>query len=285
MSAPWKSRFSNQKRNMPSYASGRRSVARARLSTARAGLYGPGHRAPAVRTAPMSLQRQVRALVASKKRDAADVTRNTATLTVTTISCLTSSADFTLAGSSTGLLDMDGDECLINSIRIKGGLSNPASLVLDQVGITDTMVRFLVVWFNKPLLVASAAGTLPPITEVLVGDTIVSLPVTAAANGGRFVILSDRTFNIGTNAHQAVTAVGYARDSGRSRHVFDYTVKVDKRIKFAAPSASGAATSGGHYDSDVAAGRVDRGLLVLYVQSAGSSSASVTMYTRLNYTG
>lgn len=231
-----------------------------------------------------SFVRQLRALVASKKKDAADVTRDTASQT-TTICCLTSSTASATAASGTGLLDLDGDECLINSVRFKGEYQNTATLDLDPAGDTDVIVRKLVVWFNKPLLVASAAGTLPPITEVLITDEINSLPVTAAANGGRFTILSDKRWNLGTNTYQAVTAVGHARVSGRSFQHFDYTVKVNKMCKFAASSVSG--TPAGHYDSDVIPGRIDKGLLVVYnmVIGGGVFTVADNTVTRLNYTG
>lgn len=244
--------------------------------------------AVAVPRAPRSstLEQQVRALIASKKRDAADVTRTTASLTTTVASCLTSSTADSTAASGTGLLDMDGDECLINNVRMKGSLTNVATLDLDPAGDFDASVRKLVVWFKKPLLVASAAGTLPPITEVLVADTITSLPVTDSANGGRFIILSDKKWNLGTNTYQAVTAVGHARVQGRSQQYYDYFVKVNKRCKFAAPSQSGS-NAGGHYDSDVTAGRIDAGLLVCYTQVQVGVVSSITdvAYTRLNYTG
>lgn len=244
--------------------------------------------APMPRMRASTLETQVRALIASKKREAADVTRTTASLAAgTTISCLTSSTNFATAASGTGLLDMDGDECQINHVRMKGQFVNGAVLDLDPVGDCDTIVRKMVVWFNKPLLVASAAGTLPPITEVLIADTIDSLPVTDAANGGRFVILSDKKWNIGTNTYQAVTAVGHARVSGRTSQFYDYVVKVNKRCKFAGVSQSGS-NPGGHYDSDVTPGRVDRGLLVCYTQTSGVATgfnASEVSATRLNYTG
>lgn len=233
-----------------------------------------------------TLDQQVKALIAGKKRDAADVDRTTAGQAATTLSCLTSTTDFAVATSGTGLLDCDADEVLINNVRIKGILSNPAVLDLDAVGSTAVWVRQLVVWFYKPLLIASAAGTLPPITEVLVTDVISSLFVTDAANGGRFRVLSDKKWCMGDNTFQAATAVGHARVTGRSVQFCDYVVKVGKKCRFAAPSASGS-TAGGHYDSDVAAGRVDRGLLVLYTQVATSSPQfpTVSVDTRLNYTG
>lgn len=253
-------------------------AARSRISEVRASFRRPA-------AGGLSLDRQVKALIQSKKRDAADVTRTTAGQSSTTLACLTSSTNFATAASGTGLLDFDGDQCMINSVRLKGFFSLPAVLDLDPVGNFDTTVRKLVVWFYKPLLVASAAGTLPSITEVLVTDAIESLPVTAAANGGRFVILSDKKWNLGTNTYQAATAVGHSRCTGKSSQFYDYTVDVAKQCKFAAPSVSGA--GGGHYDSDVAAGRVDRGLLVCYTQVnvTGSLVPTDTCVTRLNYTG
>lgn len=234
-----------------------------------------------------SFNRQLKALIASKKRDAADVTRSDTDLTSTSIACLTSSTDFATAASGTGLLDGDADEMMINNVRIKGSFLNPAKLDLDPTGNADVVVRALVVWFNKPLLVASAAGTLPPITEVLVTDSVYSLPVTDAANGGRFKILSDKRFNLGSNTFQAATAVGHARVSGQTNHMVDYKVKVNRMCRFKSSSTSGS-NAGGHYDSDVSPGQVDRGLLVMYTMSNSVGEATTPqslLYTRLNYTG
>lgn len=237
-----------------------------------------------------SLSRQLKALISAKKRDAADVAQNFATPASGTLStCLTSSQGVTAtAPSSTGLMDTDADEVMINHVRIFGNATNVATLDLDPASGRDVNMRTLVVWFNKPLQVAVPAGSLPPITEVLVTDSINSMPVTDAANGGRFKILSDKTINLGTNTYQAATAVGHARIQGRTNQRINYTVKVGRMCKFKAPAASGASTAGGHYDSDVSAGQIDRGLLVMYVLSSdGGNGAVPTQYvtTRLNYTG
>lgn len=274
--------FVKKQRSAKTGTRGRTSAQQARVAGARARFMKQGRAAIQGR----SLETQVRALIASKKRDAADVDRTVADNATTYASCLTSSTNLTTAASGTGLLDMAGDECLINNVRIKGSLENQAFLDVDPTDQVDQIVRMMVVWFKKPLLVASAAGTLPPITEVLVTDTMDSLPVTDAANGGRFQVLSDRKWNLGTNTFAAVTAVGSARCTGKSRQPVDYTVKVNKMVKFAAPAQPGTA-AGGHYDSDVAAGRVDAGLLVMYVQTntAGPSVSTKNIFTRLNYTG
>lgn len=234
-----------------------------------------------------SFVRQLKALVASKRKDAADVARNVNPQSTTSIACLSSSTGFATAASGTGLLNLDGDECLINSVRIRGSLDNQGQIDVDRSSAVEQHIRQLIVWFNKPLLVASAAGTLPPITEVLVTDNIEALPVPANANGGRFVILSDRYFNMGTNTFAATTAVGAPAVNGTNYRIVDYTVKVNKMCKFKANSVSG--TPAGHYDSDVSPGQIDRGLLVMYTQVNTDGSATpnllVTMNTRLNYTG
>jgi len=225
--------------------------------------------------------KQVRALVASKKRDGSDVTRN-GTLTVTTASCLTSSTNFTTAASGTGLLDCDADEVMINSVRIKG-----VTLLDTKIGTPadhyPARIRQLVVWFNKPLLVASAAGTLPPITEVLVTDSIDSLPVTDAANGGRFKILSNKLIQLGMN--WGSTTVNTAQVVGPCLKSFDYTVKVGRMSRFKASSSPGT-NAGGHYDSDIAFGQVDKGLLVLYqLVDTADQDLTCNQTTRVNYTG
>lgn len=241
-------------------------------------------RAPATRVS-MSLGKQIRSLVASKKRDAADQERDVAVAGTTEIRCLTSSSAAGVAASGSGILDMDGDECLINKVRIKGEFTNLATLDLDPSNNKDGLIRQMVVWFNKPLLVASAAGTLPPITEVLTDDLIDALPISDAVNGGRFKILSNKVWNMGTNTFQANTAVGHARCSGRTHQQVDYTVKVGRVCKFAKPSRSGTLLAG-HYDSDVSDGRIATGLLVMYTQSSpGGNTLVGNLFTRLNYTG
>jgi len=260
-----------------------RSIARPNLLTRR--MRPRPYAARVARVITPAMNRQLKGLIAAKHRDGADVARISVALTATRAACLTSSTAFDTAASGTGLLDMDGDEALINSVRLCGIIANNAGLVLNQINVVDTLVRYLVVWFNKPLRVADANGTLPPITEVLMTDAISSLPVNAASNGGRFVILSDRLFNMGINLHQATTADGYVRNSGSSLQKYDYTVKVDKRVKFVA-NASAGASAGGTYDSDITAGRVSSGLLVLYIQTVYyGAGCDLSCHTRLNYTG
>lgn len=233
------------------------------------------------------LMRQVRGLLAAKTRDAADVTRSaTQTGSLTKSSCLTSSTNYSTAANGTGLLDTDADEVLINGVRIAGIMDNATTIDADPTGNFPTMVRQMVVWFNKPLQVAAAGGGLPAVTEVLVTDNIASMPVNASSNGGRFVILSDRTWNLGENVAGNTAGTGWNKSSGRNRFTYDYRVKVNKKCKFVAPAASGA-SAGGHYDSAASPGRVTTGLLVMYqlYVAAATSSTSNSCVTRLNYTG
>lgn len=235
---------------------------------------------------PNAFVRQLRALVAGKKKDAADVTRTTAAQTSTTISCLTSATDFATAASGTGLLDMDGDEALLNSVRIRQFIELECVEDVTPVGISDAMYRTIIVYFMKPLLVASAAGTLPPITEILVSDAVSSLYVPDTQNAGRFVVLYDNTKVMGTNTVAVAATGAYPRVNGRTTSIEEFVVKIDKKAHFKANAVSGAPA--GHYDSDVSPGQIDRGLLIMYtIVNTGGGAGTINMNanTRLNYTG
>lgn len=259
-------------------------VAYTNRSTARSRARGVALYKPIPKPAPGAFVRQLKALVAGKKRDAADVTRTTAAQTATTISCLSSSTDFATAASGTGLFDMDGDEALINSVRIMQTYTNACFEDLTPVGLFDCYIRTLIVYFKKPLLVASAAGTLPPVTEVLVSDAVNSLIVPDTQNSGRFVIMYDQIDNMGQNTVAVAASGADARLNGRTRCIRDFTVKIDKKCHFKSPGVSG--TPSGHYDSDVSPGQVDAGLLVMYVLINGvGGTLTCSNITRLNYTG
>lgn len=233
-----------------------------------------------------SLLRQMRSLIQSKKKDAPDVTRINGTMAGTTVSCLTSSTTVATAASGTGLLDMDGDSALINWVRIRANILNECLEDVTPVGIADALVRHIVVWYHKPLLVASAAGTLPPVTEILMTDDLRSLYVPSNRNAGRYVVLSDKTWNFGQNTVAVAATGAYPRFNGVCARQLDYVVKVNKNCHFMGNAVSG--TPAGHYDSDVVAGQIDTGLLCFYTMTVGANASgtltSVT-HTRLNYTG
>lgn len=237
-----------------------------------------------------SFVRQLKALVAGKKKDAADVSRGIIPAGVNTFSstCLTVTSGWAapgVAASGTGLLDMDGDSCLINSVKFRGSMHNTCQLLAAASASEAARLRVLTVWFNKPLLVPSAAGTLPPVTEVLITDDINSEVVTNSANAGRFTILKDKIYNLGVNTIGAAAASVSPRVNGTTYIPINETLRIGKTCHFAVPSVSG--TPAGHYDSDVGPGRIDKGLLVMYIATDADSGVSSTyqMNTRLNYTG
>lgn len=234
---------------------------------------------------PGAFVRQLKALVAGKRKDAADVRRDTGAQTTTTVACLTSTTAFATAASGTGLLDMDGDEALINTVTINQDIANYAQLQLDPSADSDTLLRTIIVWFYKPLLVASAAGTLPPVTEVLVTDAVSSLVVPDTQNSGRFTVLYDKVENYGANTFTVAATGAYPRINGVNERCKTFTVKVNKSSHFRVAGVSGAPS--GHYDSDVTAGQIDKGLLVMYtlVEIDYAKAIQVNCVTRLNYTG
>lgn len=234
-----------------------------------------------------ALEKQVKAIVAGNTKDSVTVARNRTGYSTTQSTCLTSTTALSgTAAATTGLLDCNADEVRINSVQFKGYHELPAVADEDQTGNHDCTVRHLLVWFYKPLFVSSAAGTLPPITEVLESDTIHSLFINKAANGGRFVVISDKRWVLGTNAFQTGSTFGYAINTGHGKQWFDFTADVGKTVKFV--SQPDSTNPGGHYDIDSTAGQVSRGLLVLYQQADIGFAGQVPttfMNTRVNYTG
>jgi len=247
-----------------------------------------------------SLATQVRRLIAGKKKDAADVARLSTNITSTTAMCLTSSTASSTAASATGLIVCDVDKAHINSVLIRGNMQlYPIANTLAQYLATpkpSARARLMVVWFYKPALPPSAAGTLPPITEVLVSDSLDSMIVQDTANAGRFSILSDRMFDLGSNQYVVDTTAtqSYAinRSSDRNQLSINYMVKVGKDCSFKAPAVS--SNPGGHYDSDAGQtnGLITKGLLVAYILTDGCANVAGTdaglgdfnITTRLNYT-
>lgn len=231
------------------------------------------------------IARQVKALVAGHKKDAQpDIDRDWTT-GATAVSCLTSSTAFTTAATATGVLECDTDSVLINHVRIKGQIRNFAEANAGPTNTTDRVVRAIVVWFYKPLVAAAAGGALPAITTVLVSDAVDSMPICATENAGRFTILSDRRWNLGTNVLANGAAVGSIY-KGNTNQQIDYTVKVNKRCHFKKSTDDG--TNGGFYDSASTPGQVDKGLLCMYwlITQDASPSGNVqgAIATRLNYT-
>lgn len=252
------------------------------------------HRAKARPMAP-SLQRQVKALVEGKRRQTPLVTRSDALVDSTQSYCLYSGTPSANATASTAQLVGDSDTALINSASIKGYIRNEAKVALntDAAGSYDPRVRLIFVWFYKPILPPDANGLLPPITEVLTSDSVDAPYVEDTYKAGRFTILSDKTFRLGQNCVlYNAGASGLSRVGGALPTIvdLDYTVQIGKKCNFVDAANSSAANPGGHYQSTVTNGRIDKGLLVMYsmadpAQGVGDVNDLVfSAQTRVDYT-
>lgn len=233
-----------------------------------------------------SLASRVRALVAGKTKDSATTWR-AGTFTATTVSCLTSSIDFAVATGNSGLIATDADSALINSVTVRQSIELQCREDLTPVALSAACIRTLIVWFYEPLLAASAAGTLPPITEVLEADAVNALVVPDTRNAGRFTILYDKTVCLGSNTVAVAASGADARLNGMTVLNEEFTVKVGKQVHFAEPAVAGGADQGGHYDSDELIGLVRKGLLIMYTVGINQATAGTTVIdrnTRINYT-
>jgi len=237
-----------------------------------------------------SLATQVRRLIQGKKKDAADVTRLSGAA-ATAIYGLTSSTATATAADTTGLIITDSDRATINSIAVRGqfDLRPIAATVANAIATQSSCrQRLIVAWLYKPTTDASAAGTLPPVTEVLVSSSVDSMYIQDAANANRFTILSDRTFDLGRALLLSDSSLGM--DGASKRVTFNYNVKVNKQMFFKAPA--NPTYPGGHYDSDNNPGQVTKGVLVMYhISDKGAGVAGTDagncigqIITRLNYT-
>lgn len=257
---------------------------------------GPSYRAkPVLVRAKPAYKRsrvatQVRRLLKGKTKDSENSDRN-GTLTTTTVSLLTSNTNFATAVDATGVLSTDQDCVTINSATVRGMVELQALEDVTPVGISAASYRTIIVMMKKPLTIASAAATLPPITEVLQTDSINSLYVESNANSGRFTVLYDKTVVLGTNTVAVAATGAYPRQTGPLVHIEDIKVPVNKMCYFKDEGYLGGAGnsgSGGHYDSDTSKGQVSAGLLLMYTLSDNAGEAGtivVTRETRINYTG
>jgi len=157
-------------------------------------------------------------------------------------------------------LAMDVDRIQWKFITFRGHhLLEP---VAPAAGQTPVVVRTVVVWFYKPRAVLSN-GSLPPASEVFsipyYGASIgVDSPyVDQSDNAGRFVVLSDKTWNLGMST---IDAVAGGCQSGKNRCDFEYKVMVNKL------SHGGEQANGTYLYSPYV---VTRGFPMVYTFSAG----------------
>lgn len=209
----------------------------------------------------------------------------------TTVSMCATALQATDTATTGGILT-DKDCVTINHMRVKGNFSSgPIACTQAQASavFNPSRARLLWVWFYKPDTQPSAAGTLPPITEVLDTDGVDGYPIAQAKNSEKFTILSDRMYYLGRALR--ITDASKGQDGpGEKTITFDYTVHINKNQHYY--SANTSATLNGHFDSDSSkTGCVSRGLLVGYllkstcggVAGTDGVNGQVTLSTRLNY--
>jgi len=174
-----------------------------------------------------------------------------------------------VSASASGQVVTDEDSALIDAFHYKGtyiaNWTQPDGTVPGPAGIGWT-IRHLYVWWNRPIEVASAAGTLPSLGNVLqeispgvYGPNCHFLAKNVTDK--RFTILADYTHYF-DNVRGPVV-----------KHFDDY-VKINKIQKYMQPATE--ALPGGHYDSDQLAGQVSTGLPVLYIVVTENGAASAT---------
>jgi len=182
------------------------------------------------------------------------------TLAVGTVSrCLTAMGSAAgTATSGNGVVVTDEDSALIDAYHYKGTyIGNWACQLADGssgegVGFT---IRHLYVWWNRSIELASSAGTLPSLANVL-------QEISAGVYGPNCHFLAK---NVTDKRFTVLADYTHYFDSIRGPVVkhFDEYVKINKIQKYIAPATE--ALAGGHFDSDQLAGQVSTGLPVLYI--------------------
>jgi len=232
----------------------------------------------------------VRGLIQGDTKQSAVLVCGPTVLGTTRSYCVTSGAAAGSASQYSGLLATDGDSAVIKSLEISGymdiaPLAKTAGSTLESC--VPVTVRELLVWFYKPMQVAVAGGgSLPPITEVLVEDNVGSMYVDDSANAGRFKVLSDKKYRLGSNVY--VTDLSL-KETTIGRIYCANKILIGKTQHFkenAVPGVYGTVHQGGHYDTNADAGQVTRGLCMLYYVSEGNAGTfTADMNMRLTYVG
>jgi len=174
-------------------------------------------------------------------------------------------AGISLAPSTVGKIFTSSDSALIKFVEIRGKyfVSALATTSGGLPALINHSVRRLIVWFYKPIDPATAGGSMPLITEVLETNAITSQYVSSTANAGRFVVLSDKTYVLGTNVY--IAAANTMKENGKIQVNFEEKVIVNKSQHYVEPPGSAVAPGGaGHYSTNSDEGQVSRGLLVMY---------------------
>jgi len=190
------------------------------------------------------------------------------------------------APTGTGMLVGNADEATIHSVRVSGCFDNRIqSAVTSTDGDQGSRQRIILVWFQKAAALPTSTGVLPPIGEVLDVNILQTWQPTTAQDqktvNNAFTILSDRSFDCGTNIVDS-TGLYAVSVGGTNYRKFDYTIKVNRQVKFMSPANS--TFPGGHFDLDIDSGQVNKGLLMLYVFGTGSQNVITSLSTRVDFT-
>jgi hypothetical protein len=228
--------------------------------------------------------KKLNALLKGHTKDAIDVNRQQvmSDAGASYKACLTSSTNWLSAATGTGLLHSNTDTVFINSVRIKGFVETVQSGAYQP---DCQRLRQLVVWFSKPRTGPVSGGNCPGITDVLTSNTIDAMPKTSTANAGSFTILSDRTMFLGRQHLKTTADHGDQHDNTGPQLVsIDQTVQVKRNLQYRVAATS--VINGGHYDNVPGAepGRIEKGLLMLYIINGRGQLCEYDVTTRLNYT-
>lgn len=225
----------------------------------------------------------VRGLLQGQYKCGPAVATGPVTLGTTRSYCVTIDGVAGQAAYNQSIVASSADCANIKSIEVDGymdiaPLAKVAGSSLEAC--VPVTVRELLVWYYKPIQQPVNNGvTLPPVTEVLLTDTVGSMYVDPAANAGRFKVLSDKRFKLGSNVYVANLSL---KETSIARVYVPHKIMIDKVQHYKAPPTD--TEKGGHYSSNFDEGLVSRGLCVLYYVSegnAGTFTASMTM--RLQY--
>jgi hypothetical protein len=227
--------------------------------------------------------KKLNALLKGHTKDANDIARQQTMSTggAPYRACLTSSTDWANAATGTGLIHSNSDTVFINSVRIKGFCET----VQAAANSPDCQrLRQLVVWFTKPQTGPVSGGSLPNLYDVLVTNDIDAMPQTATQNAGSFTILSDRMIYLGRQHKIVTSSVNEHDNTGPQLVTIDQTVQVKRNLQYRVAATS--AINGGHYDNVPGAepGRVEKGLLMLFIVNGRGQQCEYDVTTRLNYT-
>lgn len=198
-------------------------------------------------------------------------------------SCMAVRTDGNTSGA--GLLVTDNDSARILHTELNFeymlkplGVTTGANLEAQQ----PVRIRRRVVWWYKYSMSGSDLPAIEDQDTGLTDDEMINLPLDDSANAGKFVVLSDRVFNLGVNQYSTGTGANTSYQSGPNYIHSQEKVIVNKTTHFLGIPTS---TDPGGESGVVGSGTVTRGLLVCYHTIPGSQASGTTRGGVLTYQG